>query len=104
LVCDVRDRAQCEAAVARHGEVYPPLGVLVNNAAVVRRGDVASIEDDAWRETLAVTLDGALNLTRAAAGALKASGGSVVNISSAAASLGHGAVAYAAAKGGLEAM
>jgi NAD(P)-dependent dehydrogenase (short-subunit alcohol dehydrogenase family) len=102
LVCDIRDDAQCKAAVAAFAG--PPLNIVVNNAAAAPRGDVETVGAEDWRLAIDTVLTGALNLTRAATPSLKAGGGSVINISSIAASYGHGAVAYAAAKGGLEAM
>lgn len=104
LAADVRDASACVAELARLKGAFGPVGVLVDSAAVVRPGDVVSVSEDGWRETLDVVLTGALNLTRAAAFDLKASRGAVVNMSSIAASHAFGAIAYATAKGGLEAM
>lgn len=104
LVADVRNKDACEAAFSEVRGSYGPLSVLVNSAAIVRRGDVATVSDADWRETLDTVLTGALILTRSAAADLQETRGAVVNISSIAATRGFGAVAYAAAKGGLEAL
>jgi len=104
LVADIRKSDACEAALAEVRRSYGPVSVLVNSAAIVRPGDVTAVSASDWRETLDTVLTGALNLIRSAADDLQTTRGAVVNISSIAATHGFGAVAYATAKGGLEAM
>ena len=79
------------------------LEVLVNNAGVedgfVPAGDM---EDDVWRRTLAINLDGPQHMTRALLPLLLASGGCVLNIASAGGlKSGAGGAAYTASKHGL---
>ncbi|MGH2519685.1 MAG: SDR family NAD(P)-dependent oxidoreductase, partial [Chloroflexota bacterium] len=90
------------AALERFGR----LDVLVNNAGIspyYKRAEL--LEPDEWCEVLDTNLTGAFRCVHAAAQALFASHGSVINISSIAGS--HGAerlAAYGAAKGGLDAL
>lgn len=79
---DVRDAASCRAlveeVVARHGR----LDHLVNNAGIVRRGLAVETTDAEMAEVLDVNLVGTFRVTTAAHDALRASGGSVVNLGS----------------------
>lgn len=104
LLADIRDAAACAAAHAQMQAAFGTINVLVNSAALVHPGDVESVSPAAWRDTLDVVLSGTLNLTRAVASDLRSTGGAIVNISSIAASRAFGAIAYATAKAGLEAM
>ena len=57
LACDVTDRAQCDGLAARVGREIGAIGVLVNNAGIIRRGEVTdpnACHD--WDATLAVNL------------------------------------------------
>lgn len=88
------------ATVAQHGTV----DVLVNTAGIIHRGDAAHTPDEAWRRTMAVNLDAAFFLSRAAVRVMRAaaSGGSIVNIASNVGLVGApGLAAYCASKGAL---
>ena len=105
------DLAETDAADALVGatvERFGGLSILVNNAAASGGGDgpVADLADDRWRAILEVDLLAPARLCRAAMPALRTCGhGSIVNISSRAASrAARGLAAYTAAKGGLEAL
>ncbi len=81
------------------------LDLLVNNAGVFTAGLSATLSEAEWDRHLAVNLSAPFRLMRAAAGALMASRGAVVNVSSLVGFRGgHGAAAYSAAKCGLEAL
>lgn len=93
-----------DAAVERFGR----LTVLVNNAVTtdVQDGPVTRVSDDDWDRILAVNLTAPAHLCRHAIPAMAAAGhGSIVNISSRAGQRGSpGYAAYAASKGGLDAL
>lgn len=80
------------------------LRVIVNNAGVLEREPVASLDAAHWRRIMSVNLDAPVFLTRDLLPLLGAEGGSVINVSSRA---GTGAfpqhAAYCASKFGIEA-
>ena len=92
----------CEQIATQAGS----LDVLVNCAAVNREAPAAGLDDAAWREVLAVNLDGAFRLCREAARyMILKRWGRMVNISSISALRGgRGQANYAASKAGLEAL
>jgi 3-oxoacyl-[acyl-carrier protein] reductase len=104
---DVSDVAAVTRMFATVDERFGRLDALVNNAGIGRRIDrLTEIDDDTWRRTLAVNLDGAFYCMRAAIPRLEAGGGGrIVNISSGAAHTG-GAIGahYAASKAGMLAL
>jgi 3-oxoacyl-[acyl-carrier protein] reductase len=106
-VADVTAPRRVEALVAEVLAAESRVDILVNCAGGVAGQTgrpVETVSDEAWREILAVNLDGAFHTTRAVAPPMKARRrGSIVNISSGAGrsySL-TGIQAYAAAKAGL---
>ncbi|HJV57917.1 MAG TPA: SDR family NAD(P)-dependent oxidoreductase [Methylomirabilota bacterium] len=104
---DVSDVAAVTRMFATVDERFGRLDALVNNAGIGRRIDrLTEIDDDTWRRTLAVNLDGAFFCMRAGIPRLEAGGGGrIVNISSGAAHTG-GAIGahYAASKAGMLAL
>ncbi len=107
LQADVSDAAAVTRMFAAVDERFGRLDALVNNAGIGRRFDrLTDIDDESWRRTLAVNLDGAFFCMRAAIPRLQAAGGGrIVNISSGAARTG-GAIGahYAASKAGVLAL
>jgi 3alpha(or 20beta)-hydroxysteroid dehydrogenase len=80
---DVTDPDQWREAVATAESAFGPVGVLVNNAGIVRWGTVAELDPTVWQEVLAVNLTGVFLGMQAAIPSLRrAGGGSIVNISS----------------------
>ncbi len=78
------------------------LDILVNNAGIINRTTIATTEPDAWSRLIEINLTGAFLGIRAAAPAMRASGGgAIVNIASHAAFSGHYDPAYTASKWGL---
>jgi 3-oxoacyl-[acyl-carrier protein] reductase len=107
LQADVGDRAAVDAMFRDLDARFGGLDVLVNNAGIGARVDrLTDIDDDTWRRTLAVNLDGAFFCLRAAVPRLRAAGGGrVVNVSSGAARTGGTIGAhYAASKAGMLAL
>jgi NAD(P)-dependent dehydrogenase (short-subunit alcohol dehydrogenase family) len=94
---DVTDAAGVAALAAR----LPRIDALVNAAGIIQRGG-KEFEIDAFRLTLEVNLVGAMRMSLACLDALKAAGGSVVNIASMLSFFGAPlAPGYAASKGGI---
>ncbi len=107
---DVADAEGVDALFAAAAELGPVTG-LVNNAGVTAHvGDLADTPVETVRRVLDVNLLGAVLCARRAAQVMSTSrggpGGAIVNVSSAAATLGspHEYVHYAAAKAGVEAL
>jgi 3-oxoacyl-[acyl-carrier protein] reductase len=81
------------------------LDLLVNNAGVYVAGLVVGLPEFEWDRQVAVNLSAPFRMMRAAAAALAASRGAVVNVSSLVGFRGAaGSAPYAAAKAGLEAL
>ena len=88
-VADVANPDAVEALFATVAVTPGRFDVLVNNAGVAGpTAPVQEVETDAWRQTLAVNLDGAFHCARAAVPLLMDEGGSIVNIASNAALFG----------------
>jgi len=60
---------------------YGQVDIVVNNAGATKRGEFLELSDADWEDGFALKFFGAVRLTRAAWPHLKASSGSVVNIS-----------------------
>ncbi len=103
---DMRDMAaverMAEAARARFGGV----DILVNNAAVARGGVVDAIDEDEWARVIDVNLTGVWRGMRVCVPLMRErGGGAIVNLSSVQGLRGFkGWPAYAAAKGGVNAL
>ena len=101
---DVTSHPDWAAAVHHAVDDFGRLDILVNNAGVA--GGRHSLMDhsyDAWREILAINLDGVfLGLRHAGPAMAAGGGGSVINLSSILGKVGMaGAAAYCASKGGV---
>ena len=102
LKADLRESGAAARCVADIEKKWGRLDVLVNNAGSARNRTVAKMSDDEWREAIAVNLDAVFFATRAALPLLRASRGSLLNITSYLASRpARGAANYAAAKAGV---
>ena len=115
LACDVTDSARVDAVVeetiAKLGNVH----VLMNNAGVdgfpddgmqqaieAREPSTVHMPDDAFNRMLAIHASGSFYFTRATIRSMRdAGGGSIINISSIAGTVGFGRIHYSAAKGAL---
>jgi NAD(P)-dependent dehydrogenase (short-subunit alcohol dehydrogenase family) len=101
LACDVTDRQACAQAAAEVAAGLGEAAVLVNNAGISTRAQIADDNfNDEIDRVMAVNLKGVLNLTNAFTPQLTARKGTVVNVASIAALLASFAsVPYGASKG-----
>jgi NAD(P)-dependent dehydrogenase (short-subunit alcohol dehydrogenase family) len=103
----VADEAHVREAVAQTVRTFGKVHILVNNAGIGDFGRrLHEIDDATWQNVLDINLTGVFRMTRAVVPELiKAGGGSIVNISSIASVVGLPTnPAYAASKGGLDAL
>lgn len=110
VVCaDLTTKAGCDDAVGAAVAALGGLDILVNNAgALLARASIEDGDDDLWRETMALNVDSAVRVTRAAtphlaAAAAEAGGAAIVNLASLAGRKGGhgGSLAYATSKGAI---
>jgi 3-oxoacyl-[acyl-carrier protein] reductase len=102
---DATDPAGVEAAIARTVAEFGRLDGVANCAGSLLLKPAHLTSDEEWAQTLAANLSSAFYVLRAAARVMQRTGGSIVLVSSAAASAGlanHEAIA--AAKGGVAAL
>ena len=101
--CDVKDFAAVKETVAAVKKTLGGVDILVNNAGITRDGLVAMMKESDFDEVVATNLKGTFNLIRHCTPLmLRAKGGRIVNISSAAGVMGNaGQANYAASKAGV---
>jgi 2-dehydro-3-deoxy-D-gluconate 5-dehydrogenase len=99
--CDLSDRAQIEAMIARLDAEGERVDILVNNAGIIRRTEAVHHETEDWDAVMAVNLDAVFLLSRAfGARMLDRGHGKIINIASVLSFQGGVFVpGYAAAKG-----
>lgn len=99
---DVSTAAGCRAVVGAALAGLGGLDILVNSAGVGASGPIDDTDEAAWDRIVDVNLKGTFFCIRHALGALRDSGGNVVNLASDAGLIGEaGLSAYCAAKGGV---
>ncbi|MCK1440544.1 SDR family oxidoreductase [Bradyrhizobium sp. 15] len=105
---NVADATQCAAMVDAVVQREGRLDYLINNAGTsgttqpIDFADLDAMTDEFWQLILSTNLLGPFRCARAAAGALKSSGGAIVNTASNAGFTTRGSsLAYAASKAGL---
>ena len=97
---DVTSDASWAAAIDQVHQHFGALDGVVNSAGIFIIGDIEKISLEDWRRTHAVNLDGVFLGCRHAVRAMKARGGSIVNMSSVSGLIGgHNVVAYNSSKG-----
>lgn len=103
LACDVTDRSACDGLAATVQREVGAIGVLVNNAGVIRRGQVTDPNTRRdWDATLAVNLDGPYNMVTAFLDQLRETRGAIVNIGSIQSFVAlPNSAAYTTSKGGV---
>jgi NAD(P)-dependent dehydrogenase (short-subunit alcohol dehydrogenase family) len=104
LVCDVADAEAARAAVAEAGEALGVIDVLVNNAGILKPGDILTTTLEDFDAVLAVNVRAVFVIGQAVAQALVAAGkpGVIINMSSINAVLAiPGQVPYVTSKGAI---
>jgi NAD(P)-dependent dehydrogenase (short-subunit alcohol dehydrogenase family) len=101
--CDVSDRAQCDALATTVRRDIGPISILVNNAGIIRRGDVTDPNARAdWDATLAINLDGPYNMVTAFLDQLRETKAAIINIGSIQSFVAlPNSAAYTTSKGGV---
>ncbi len=104
--CDLTQSSEVAAAIDRIGREAGRLDVVVHAAGITRDGRLWKLTDEDWRTLMAVNLDSAFTLVRAATPLMRErSGGAIVLISSINGTRGKvGQAAYAASKAGIDAL
>ena len=104
IKCDVTERGQVEAAVARAVEEFGSVDILVNNAGTLDHvGQLGDQVPELWERDLRVNLTGAFNCAQAVWPHMRSSRwGRIVNMASVAGTLGgFGQASYSTTKAGL---
>lgn len=100
---DIAEPADVQRAVATTVSHFAGLDILVNNAGIRPEAPLEQISFDAWRQVMAVLLDGPFLLAQAALPALERAKGTIVNIGGLTAYTGAAHRAHVvAAKAGLD--
>jgi len=100
---DVRSEEHAAEAVAKTVSSFGGLDILVNNAGVIGAGPIAETTTEEWDRILDIDLKGPFLFARAAVPHLKASRGSIVNVSSVAGTRPYPGIGpYCIAKAGLD--
>jgi NAD(P)-dependent dehydrogenase (short-subunit alcohol dehydrogenase family) len=114
LACDVSDYEACERAVNETRNLFGPIDVLVNNAALTYFVPVADIQVAKWLKSFSVNVHGPFFMSKLVlADMMPRKSGAIINISSAAAigpgrgpydkpRRGRGGTLYGAEKAALE--
>jgi gluconate 5-dehydrogenase len=104
-ICDVADAGQAESAVAAAMDRFGRIDILVNNAGVSWAAPAESMTPDKWQEVMATNATGCFVMSQAVGKEMiRAGGGSIINIASAAGMMGTApevldAIGYSASKG-----
>ena len=106
--CDVTQKAQVEAAVARTLDALGKIDVLVANAGIGDRNPAEEMTDEQWDRVIAVNLTGVWLFDQEVGKYMieRGRGGSIVNMASIAGQVGltTGNANYSASKGGVIAL
>ncbi len=103
---DISDTPSVDAAVAQVAARFTGIDIVVNNAGIGAQGTIADNDDDEWMRVLNINVVGIARVSRAALPWLRRSAhGSIVNVSSIAATAGLPQRAlYSASKGAVLAL
>ena len=101
---DVSDSKEVNRMVQSVLKKFKRVDILVNNAAIIKRGSIEDLTEEDWDRVMDVNLKGAFNCMKAVVGIMKKQRyGKIVNISSIAGKIGDLASApcYGASKAGM---
>ena len=105
IVADLTEPGEPERVVAETLAAHGRIDVIVHCAGTFEKALTPDVTPDHWRRVININLDAVMALTSAAWGPLAAAGGQIVLISSiAAVQAFEGNAAYAASKGGMNAL
>jgi NAD(P)-dependent dehydrogenase (short-subunit alcohol dehydrogenase family) len=106
LACDVRKRAEVQAAIDATVQKFGDITVLINNAGIVRRASFLELADETWDDVIGINLKGAFIVAQEVARTMaKRRSGRIVNMASVAAEIAHSnQTAYSVSKAGVAAM
>lgn len=104
FVCDVSDEAAVNAMVEQISAEIGTIGILVNNAGIIKRKPMLEQTAAEFRQVVDVDLTAPFIVSKAVIpGMIRTGGGKIINICSMTSELGRENVSgYAAAKGGLK--
>ncbi len=99
---NVTDSAEVERVADQVMADFPSVGIVVNNAGIVKNNTAAMMSDEQWQDVIAADLSGPFFVIRSFLAHLMGKRwGRIINISSLAQEGSSGQVNYAAAKAGL---
>lgn len=105
FAADVTKADDCRAMVERAVALWGRLDVLDNNVGIGGRGSVVTVSEEEWDRVMTVNVKGMMLASKFAVPAMAASGGgSIVNISSIAATRPRGLTPYSTSKGAVIAL
>ena len=79
---DLRNADYCNNLPKQAAALAGRLDVVVNNAGVMRRGDILNTSDDDWQLVMQVNVDAVFRVCRASVQQMQNTGGAIVNLAS----------------------
>jgi NAD(P)-dependent dehydrogenase (short-subunit alcohol dehydrogenase family) len=105
FVGDMTSGADCDAMVGAAVDAFGTLDILVNNIGVAHAGNVVDTSEADWDRIMNLSLKTMFLASKSAVPVLAAKGsGAIVNVGSISGARGGNYVAYAASKGGVNAL
>jgi NAD(P)-dependent dehydrogenase (short-subunit alcohol dehydrogenase family) len=104
VACDVGDRGEVEAMIARAVERYGPLDTVVSNAGILQTGDFLELTEEDFDRVIRVNLKGMFLVGQASARQMvkQGTGGAIINMSSVNAIMAIPSITpYVVSKGGI---
>ena len=107
VACDIEKSSNVKAMVEEVLGTFGRIDLLVNNAGIIRRGTIETVDEEDWDRVIAVNLKGTFNCCKAVVGTMKRQrSGTIVNVSSIAGKIGDitSAPGYGSSKAGSDAL